>query len=348
MAALGGLGRLHTDVQGLRGSRIGQALVLVVMALCYASGLLWPFKLSVPAHLSNGAQWTDTGGLSFAEPGLVLSEAPGWQRAVRESGRIELSLRVRTYDPHQAGPARIMTLSRDTWSQNLLVGQEGSDLIVRLAVACGRFVHRRCIRSLRAPNVFAGEDWVDLTLEIVSRRATLTVDGREPRSWPLPQEPFGAWDNDYRLAFGNDVTGYRPWRGAIVRAELRWPESRELLVPARLSIPQSFWVLQQEPKWVPFRDVPWLDMLVNLVLFMPWVLTLFWLCGRAGRSCAVLSIGVTIAVSASFETMQLFFSRNPSVTDVLLNSSGAALAVLAWSRLRAGWPRCRGAICSKG
>ena len=127
-------------------------------------------QASVPAHLSNGAQWTATGGLSFAEPGLVLGEAPGWQRAVRESGRLKLSLRVRTYDPYQAGPARIMTLSRDTWSQNLLVGQEGSDLIVRLAVACGQFVHRRCIRSLRAPNVFAGEDWMDLTLEVGSRR----------------------------------------------------------------------------------------------------------------------------------------------------------------------------------
>jgi hypothetical protein len=336
---LGGLGRFQTNVQRLRGSRSGRVLVLVVMVLCYAAGLLWPFKLSMPAHLSNGAQWTATGGLSFAEPGLVLGEAPGWQRAIRESGSLKLGLRVRTFDPHQAGPARILTLSRDTWSQNLLVGQEGSDLIVRLAVTCGRFVHRRCIRSLRARDVFAGEDWMDLTLEVGSHQATVTVDGREPRSWPLPQEPFGAWDDDYRLAFGNDVTGYRPWRGAIMRAKLWWPEARELLVPATLSMPRSFWVLKREPKWVPFRDVPWLDIPVNLVLFMPWVLTLFWLWGGAGRSCAVLGIGVTIAVSASFETVQLFFSRNPSVTDVLLNCSGAALAVLAWPRLRAGWPR---------
>jgi len=68
----------------------------------------------------------------------------------------------------------------------------------------------------------------------------------------------------------------------------------------------------------------------------------------AGWSCAVLSIGVTVAVSASFETMQLFFGRNLSVTDVLLNSGGAAVAVLAWPRLREGWPRSRGAVCSKG
>ena len=41
------------------------------------------------------------------------------------------------------------------------------------------------------------------------------------------------------------VPGYRPWRGEIMRAELRWPESCELLVPARLSMPRSFWVFQR-------------------------------------------------------------------------------------------------------
>ena len=80
---------------------------------------------------------------------------------------------------------------------------------------------------------------------------------------------------------------------------------------------------------------------MNLALYVPFGLVLAWAAGAAaGRQRRIVPcLLAVIGVSAAFEVAQLFFGRNPSITDVLLNAIGGAFGVLtlAWRGGVAGW-----------
>jgi hypothetical protein len=71
--------------------------------------------------LVNSGQWLKT-----AQPALALTHK------VQKTGEFSLYLAVSSSNPQQSGPARIMSLSKGTTSHNLVLGQEGTDLQLRL------------------------------------------------------------------------------------------------------------------------------------------------------------------------------------------------------------------------
>ncbi|MEM7113409.1 MAG: VanZ family protein [Chloroflexota bacterium] len=64
----------------------------------------------------------------------LMSEAPSayWAEQVRQTGELTVGLVLRSHDLTQAGPARIVSISNDPFQRNLMIGQAGQDLIIRL------------------------------------------------------------------------------------------------------------------------------------------------------------------------------------------------------------------------
>ncbi|MGQ9588888.1 MAG: apiosidase-like domain-containing protein, partial [Planctomycetota bacterium] len=77
--------------------------------------------------------WIPGGGLAVRSPALIASPGPAAKvaRAIRASGAIAIEASFRPADLAQAGPARIVTLSRDTSARNFTLGQKGEAYEVR-------------------------------------------------------------------------------------------------------------------------------------------------------------------------------------------------------------------------
>ncbi len=77
--------------------------------------------------------WLQGGGLEVRESTLIASAGPATRitQAVRASGSFTLEAWVRPANTTQAGPARLVTLSRDTGARNFTLGQNQEDYLVR-------------------------------------------------------------------------------------------------------------------------------------------------------------------------------------------------------------------------
>jgi len=80
-------------------------------------------------------RWLHPNGLALTHATVVASEQPpvkfrGWQAEGRDSVTVEAW--VKPTDLSQAGPARIVSYSKDTANRNLTLGQERGDIVFRL------------------------------------------------------------------------------------------------------------------------------------------------------------------------------------------------------------------------
>src|SRR6056297_3519030 len=86
-------------------------------------------KISDPdrAH-QNGGQ------LNIARPTMIRSNArpARLMKAVRDSGEITIEVWLKTADLKQSGPARILTLSKNSSERNFTLGQDGNRIDARL------------------------------------------------------------------------------------------------------------------------------------------------------------------------------------------------------------------------
>jgi len=312
-----------------------------IALVVYALGLLWPYEFRLPLRVANHAAWTDAGTLRFDGPGLALSLAPpAWQEASREQGTFHVALRARSGVANQEGPARLFTLAQDTFVQNLMIGQRGDDLVVRLRGLCrGLPPHgRACPGLLRIPEVFATPEWVDIDLRVEQARVTLTAGDRPPVERSLDEHALRGWDARQRLALGNDVTGLRPWLGELARVTVDSPLGHEnWLDPTRFELPGPLWLVDRQPKLAPFYHVSWKDVIVNILLYMPMTLLVSACFYRYSIIKLLATVLIILTISLSFELAQLFVeTRNFSLTDVMLNLGGgvvAAIAVYVYARL---------------
>ena len=140
------------------------AAVLTAVLAAYAAVSLWPYQWQVREQVVNGAEPLPDGGIRFRTPGIASTEAaPAWVPVAMHSDRLEISLEVRSLAPRQFGPARILTLSLDPYRRNLMVGQDGADLILRLRTAwtdANGQINGAPVA--RVPKLFLANDWVDL------------------------------------------------------------------------------------------------------------------------------------------------------------------------------------------
>lgn len=95
--------------------------------------------------LVNSEQWLKT-----AQPAAALTQK------LKNTGEFSLYLAVSSNNPQQSGPARIMSLSAGTQSHNILIGQEGTDLRLRLRTPITGSAASQ--PRFRIPRIFENDD----------------------------------------------------------------------------------------------------------------------------------------------------------------------------------------------
>lgn len=305
--------------------------ILTVALVVYAIASLEPFDLQMPKQVPNHAERT-TDGWRFASPGIVLVEPPhDWLGAARMTETLGLSLIIRPYLAVQSGPARILTISRDSHFRNLMVAQDGGDLVLRLRtqesdlnglVAGEPFA--------RVPDVFASTQWVKINLRIAPRALAIDVDGRSEFVAELPPAVLETWNPGFSIVLGNETTCDRPWLGEIRAAAIEVSgQEHDYAAANNIQLPASCWVMGYRPVLVPFRLFLLDDAIRNTLMYIPLGL-MFGLMLRSGGPVSFFQgLLLVVGVSMTFEIAQLFVaSRFPSIDDVLFNTIGGGVGLV--------------------
>ncbi|MFW6438127.1 MAG: DUF4038 domain-containing protein [Armatimonadota bacterium] len=154
------------------------------------------------------------GELVVAQDSLIASQRPATElsEAIVQTGEATIEAWVQPGNLEQGGPARIVTLSRDSGQRNFTLGQEGERFVVRFRTT---ETDANGMPSLDSPE---GEVTTDLTHVAYTRAADgtarLYVNGREVATRGVPGE-LTPWSDQYRLGLANELTRDRPWLGAI-------------------------------------------------------------------------------------------------------------------------------------
>jgi VanZ like family len=298
----------------------------------YAGVSLEPFDWEVPRQVPNHAERLAGGGWRFAEPGIVIGQAPhDWLEAAENAETLEISLLVRPLLEAQAGPARMLTLSRDTHVRNLTLGQEDDDLLVRLRT---RDTDLNGIGAdgavARVDDVFRGGVWTRIDLRIEPGALSVSVDGAPALHAELPGAVLKTWDWALDLALGNEMTCDRPWLGEIRQAVIKAPgeRQRDYASTKGVDVPAACWVIGYPPAIVPFRLFLAADAARNVVMYLPLGFLVGVLLPSTGRRAFAGGLLVVLCVSVLLEVAQLFVaSRFPSIDDTIANAAGGALGL---------------------
>ena len=272
-------------------------------------------------------------GLHFPAPGIAfLPEPPFWLSEAIEASSINVELTVRPAHPLQYGPARIFTISKDIRERNLTVGQEGSDLIIRVRTPD---TDLNGIPPYRVKDVFRSPGTSTINMRIGRETMSVRVNGREVLSAALPQEAFSGWSPNYRIAFGNELTFDRPWIGDIYKATVSLHDKTiSYALPGALSVPDPYrFEYTKNIDLNPFPAVSfsrlnsYKDWAINFFGFSALGLLIVYL--RRRPSSVLAATLLCAALSLSIESGQLFFvERSPSSADLLLNTLGGSFG--AW------------------
>ncbi len=143
---------------------------------------------------------------------LIRSDKPASKiiEAVRKSREISIEAWIRPASIGQSGPARIVTLSKDSAERNFTLGQEGDRFDVRLRTTQ---TGGNGIPSLRS----AGKSVAAALIHVVytrdrNGRARIHINGK-PGSEGTVSGDLSNWDGSFRLALANELTSDRPWLG---------------------------------------------------------------------------------------------------------------------------------------
>ncbi len=186
--------------------------LIVVSAIFY----LWPFAFRSPWHsVPNGAEYSETGELTFDSPGIVVDRTGGkiLYGHLKDGGSITVAVVADTLRIDQSGPARLVSLSADPSNRNFTLGQYFGDLIFRVRTPVTG--DNGIISGLGARYAFRPGQMQLLVATYDGQRARLYVDGRLADEMVLKAGAFGGWNPDYSLAFGNELTGTQPWLGNL-------------------------------------------------------------------------------------------------------------------------------------
>ena len=154
----------------------------------------------------------EASGLRVIKSTMIKSERPPARliSAVKKSGEITLSAWITPANGKQAGPARIVSLSKDSTHRNFTLGQEGDKYDVRLRTTKN---DKNGIPSLPSSGRSVK---LEKTHVVYTRsrdgRARVFLNGRKSGEKTVSGATSN-WDGGYLLALGNEFTGDRPWLG---------------------------------------------------------------------------------------------------------------------------------------
>ena len=152
------------------------------------------------------------GSLEVRAKTVIRSDKPSAKifNAVRRSGAITIEAWIKPANTQQDGPARVVTLSRDSTNRNFTLGQKKDRFEVRLRTS-GTSLNG--IPALAGPAKTAK---VALTHVIYTRnpsgRARVFINGKLKAEQTVPGT-ISNWTGTFRLALANELSGDRSWLG---------------------------------------------------------------------------------------------------------------------------------------
>lgn len=185
----------------------------------------------------SAVRWTKD-GLTVIEPTIIKSSLPATKiiDSCRSSNSLSLALWITPAAVEQSGPARIVSLSKDTTQRNFTVGQgqwgdRSSDVFnFRLRTVQTDPNGEPSLNS--STGVVKAEKTHLVYTRNSSDLAEVYINGKLSASGVVPGK-FDNWDVTYTLVLANEVTGNRPWLGtyhqiAIYCQELTASDVREI------------------------------------------------------------------------------------------------------------------------
>jgi glycopeptide antibiotics resistance protein len=149
--------------------------------------------------LVNSRQWLKT-----AQPAAALTHQ------LKNTGEFSLYMAVASNDPQQFGPARIMSLSAGTQSHNLLIGQEGTDLRLRLRTPITGSAASQ--PRFRIPQIFENNDLARILVVFADKKLDLYINKPENKySFEFtPATSFFSYIPWSRVDWIVNLEGFRP------------------------------------------------------------------------------------------------------------------------------------------
>jgi hypothetical protein len=314
------------------------AALLALLLVVHVVVAFAPFRFDPPRSVSNGAT-LDDGFLAVTGPAEAhTDDPPPWLDAVRHGEDLAVALEVRAADAVQDGPARILTVEADYTNADLVIGQDGDDLVVR--------VRRPGSQASGDPpilvrDVFASGGWHRIEVASDGGELTIAVDDGEPVIVEIGSDGLGRWNTAYDLALGDSVIGNRTWEGEMreVRAGTGGA-TVDYLSPGALEIPDDVWYSPSRLDDVIGVDSGLPIALAHFLSFLPVGALVAALCTRR----RVLKGLLWSAAFAFFlQVGKVFFdTRHPALVDFVVEVAGGAVGAWCWMRLTPlSWSRAR-------
>ncbi len=152
------------------------------------------------------------GSLEVRSQTLIRAKQPPTQliNAIKRTGELTIEAWITPQRTDQTGPARIVTLSKDTNARNFTLGQDKDRFDVRLR-ASGTDANGMPSISSRSGTVVTKPTHVVYTRER-SGVTRVFINGKESGTGKANGN-LGNWDGSYSLALANELTKDRPWLG---------------------------------------------------------------------------------------------------------------------------------------
>ncbi len=174
-----------------------------------SSGVNPPANLDIP---DQRALKRESGSLTLLRPVLLSSKSPPTKliKAIKKSGEITISAWITPTNLSQSGPARIVTISRNSSSRNVTLGQDKTKFDARFRT------EKTGVNGI--PSLSSGKALTKRTHVVFTRSKNgigrIYINGRKNGQRSFPGS-LKNWDNNYRIALGNELSNSRPWIGTF-------------------------------------------------------------------------------------------------------------------------------------
>lgn len=153
-----------------------------------------------------------SGSLKIRQSSLIRSEGSAAKigKAFREAGEFTLEIWFQPANTSQSGPARIVTISKNSSERNFTFGQDGDHYDVRLRTTK---TSTNGIPSLAAPGKSVETRLTHAVYAFAKSGETrLFINGKQVARKNTPGDPSN-WNDSFQLALGNELSSDRPWLG---------------------------------------------------------------------------------------------------------------------------------------
>ena len=168
--------------------------------------------LNLKIEKPNRVQRED-GRLEIKNGTLIKSDGPAAKinKSVRRRSAFTMEAWLTPAKLDQKGPARILTISGNSSNRNVTLGQEGDQIVVRFRSTKTSSnglpsldSRKKSLRTERTHVAYVWNPRGEAQLYLNGKREAKKMIGGKASNW----------DEAYRLAMGDEVSGGRPWLGS--------------------------------------------------------------------------------------------------------------------------------------